>query len=320
MLISIAIPCYYSAKNLPIVVDDIREAFAEHPEHDYQIVLVNDGSKDDTFKVISELCECDRKITGVDLSRNFGQASARMASLPYIEGECAVFMDDDGQHPAKELFRLVDKLDEGYDVVMARLRHKKHSIFKRVTSAMSRKIAEFIGNRPKEIIYSSFFAASRLVIDELQKYKSPFPSAMGYAMHVTERFANVDIEHHERISGHSGYNLKRLLALWLNGVTNFTLVPLRVASLLGFFTAAAGFLMGIYFVVRKLVFPQTLSGYTSIISVILLIGGIIMVLLGLIGEYVGRIYMTISNMPQFAIREVRNKRCSDVKHPVTSDV
>lgn len=306
MLISIAIPCYYSEKNLQIVVDDIRQAFAEHPEHDYQIILVNDGSKDDTFGVISELCKHDRKIVGIDLSRNFGQASARMASLPYIDGKCAVFMDDDGQHPARDLFRLVDKLDEGYDVVMAHLKHKKHSIFKRITSAMTRKIAEFIGNRPKGIIYSSFFAMSRLVIDELQKYKSPFPSAMGYTMRVTERFANVDIEHQERISGHSGYNLKRLIALWLNGVTNFSLVPLRMASFLGFLTAIAGFAMGIYFVVRKLIFPQILSGYTSLISVVLLIGGVIMVLLGLIGEYIGRIYMTISNMPQFTIREVKN--------------
>ena len=306
MLITVVIPCYRSEKTIEAVADEIRAEFALHPEHDYRMVLVNDGSPDDTFGAIRRICEADSKVTGVDLSKNFGQASAKMASLPYITGDAAVFMDDDGQHPASGIFKLVDKINEGYDVVYAKFPHKKHSFFKRLTSKLHHAVSVWAGNAPKGISGSSFLAYSAFVIRALREYKSPFVSIGGYLNKITSRFANVDIDHRARMAGESGYTFKKLVNLWMNTVTNFSMAPLRLSAAFGLFCSVAGFLIGVIAIIRKLINPAISAGYTSTIAVLLFIGGIIMLMLGLLGEYVGRIYMTVSDAPQFAVRSVLN--------------
>lgn len=305
MLISVCIPCYRSAKTLPTVVDNIRKEF-EKREEDYEIVLANDGSPDNTFGVILDLCKQDKKIVGVNLSKNYGQASAKLAALSKAKGDVIVFMDDDGQHPADGIFKLVDKLSEGYDVVYAEFKNKKHSGFKKVTSNMHNKLAEFMGNKPKGIKRSSFTAWSRMVVDALLTYKSPFVSIGSFMMSITLKYANVEIEHKERLEGQSGYTLKKLLKLWLNIFFSFSMLPLRLATYLGFTFSAVGFLGIIYLIVCKLVHITTVSGYTSFMVTLLFVSGIIMIILGIMGEYLGRIYMTISGMPQYNIREVIN--------------
>lgn len=306
MLISIIIPCYRSEKTLPGVVAEIRAAFIDHPEHDYQLVLVNDGSPDQgaTYRTIRKLCQEDPKIVGVDMSRNFGQARAKMAALGYVKGDCAVYMDDDGQHPPAELFMLVDKLQEGYDVVYARFPQKKHSLFKRVTSNMFRKVQEMLQVKKKGIYISSFYVISRFAVDALKRYHSPSPSSGAYLLNVTTRFANVDIEHRSRAAGKSNYSLKKLFALALTSMTNFTMIPLRVSAVLGAIIACLGFLYGVFLIVKKLIYPAVAIGYTSQMAVMLLLGGMILLVLGVVGEYIGRIYMILSNLPQYIVREV----------------
>ena len=308
MLISIAIPCYRSAKTLPIVVERIKDTVKRREGCDYQIILVNDNSPDDTFQTILELCREDKKIVGVDLSKNFGQASAQMAAIHYINGDIAVFMDDDGQHPPEELFKLVDKVLEGYDLVYARFAHKKHSLFKRITSKLNTKMLEAMNRKPKGIALSSFFALSRFSIETLLQYKSPFPSIGGYLLQTTKRIANVDVKHQERLEGKSNYTLKKLLLLWLQGFTNFSIVPLRFASVLGMISAALGFIIGVILIIRKLIEPAIAVGYTSMMAVLLFVGGLIMLMLGLLGEYIGRIFILLSNTPQFLVRNVVNKK------------
>ena len=310
MLISVVIPCYRSAETLPSVVEEIQGAFAARPEHDYQIVLVNDGSPDNTYEVISELCEKDRKIVGVNLSRNYGQACARMAALPFVEGECVVSMDDDGQHPAEGIFPLAEKIQEGYDVVYARFAHKKHSLFKRCTSRMFGWCMEAVGLRAKGIVTSSFFAWSRFAVEKLKDYHSPTPSAGAYLMKISTRVANVDMLHRERLAGESNNTLARMINLAITSLTNFTVVPLRVASILGMVLAGVGLLSGMIIVIRKMLNPGIAMGYTSIMAVILLLGGIILIVQGLLGEYVGRVYMMLSDMPQYTIRETKNVKLS----------
>lgn len=305
MTISVCIPCYRSAKTLPIVVSAVKKEFESRPE-DYQFVLVNDCSPDNTFQVIRELCAEDPKVVGVNLSRNYGQASAKLAALQYAAGDIVVFMDDDGQHPAEGVFTLVDKLREGYDVVYAHFAHKKHSGFKRVTSSLHNWLAEKMGNKPKGVHRSSFSAWSRPVVDAMKEYHSPFVSIGSYLMHVTTRYADVEVEHRERISGHSGYTLKKLLTLWTNIFFSFSMIPLRIATYLGVTASTVGFLWGIFLIIRKLIRPSIVAGYTSNMVLTIFIGGILMMILGIIGEYVGRIYMTISGMPQYNIRQVIN--------------
>lgn len=306
MLISVIIPCYRSEKTIGTVVSNITEEFQKHPEYDYQILLVNDGSPDRVWEVICSLCERDKKIIGIDLSKNFGQASAKLAALRYVEGEILVYMDDDGQHSESGIFALAEKIREGNDVVYAHFPQKKHSGFKKITSVLHRKVAELTGNKPKGIFVSSFTAWSSLAIRAVKQYNSPFPSAGSYLYTVTSKIANVRLEHRERLEGSSGYTLRKLISLWLTSFTNFSIVPLRFASFVGSFCAVIGILFGVYTVIRKLIVPATVLGYTTTVSLLLFIGGIIMMMLGLIGEYIGRIYMTISGMPQYQIRTVLN--------------
>ena len=306
MVISVCIPCYRSAKTLPKVVAAIREEFAKHEGYEYQMILVNDGSPDNTFEVIAQLCEEDENIIGMNLSRNHGQASAKIAALRYATGDALVYMDDDGQHPAEGIFRLVSKVEEGYDVVYAHFPKKKTSVFKKLTSDLHNKIAEWTGNKPKGIHRSSFVAWSRFALECVKNYHSPFPSAGAYLLCVTDKFANVEMEHKKRIEGSSGYTLKKLVGLWLNSFTNFSIVPLRLASFVGVSCAGIGFLFGIYVVIRKLLHPTVPAGYTSTIAILLFIGGMIMMMLGLLGEYIGRMYMILSNKPQYSVQKALN--------------
>lgn len=312
MLISIAIPCYNSSKTLPTVVKEIKDVFAENNGYDYEIVLVNDNSPDNTFEVIQQLCKEDSKIVGVDLSKNYGQSSAQMAAVNYLKGDIAVFMDDDGQHPPAELFKLVKEVENGNDLVFACFPEKKHTAFKRITSNINSKLLEATNRKPKDIKITSYFALSKLSIEGLRKYKSPYPSICGYLLQVTRRIVNVEIQHRERLAGKSNYNLKKLLRLWLQGFTNFSIAPLRFASMLGLIFAILGFCAMIYYIICRIVLQNVAVGFTSIVSIMLIIGGLIMLMLGIIGEYIGRIYILLSNMPQYEVRDVINKEeCSD---------
>lgn len=307
MTVSVVIPCYRSKLTIRTVVDEIKETVKSREGWDYQIVLVNDCSPDETFSVIRELCEEDSRIIGVDMSRNFGQETAIVAGLGYATGDAIVVMDDDGQHPTHEMWKLIEKMQEGYDIVYAAFPHKHHSWFKRFTSNLHGVINEWIGCKPKGIILSSFWCLSPFCAKELSKYHSPFTSRGGYMMRITQRFANVEIdEHRDRLAGSSGYNLKKLLELWFSNFTNFSIVPIRAMAKLGWIVAAAGFLFGLYLIIRKLVDPSVAIGYTSIMSVILFIGGVIMAMIGFMGEYIGRTYMTVSGMPQFIVRQTIN--------------
>lgn len=315
MLITIAIPCYRSSKTLPFVVGEIREEFAKQDKYDYQIVLVNDGSPDGgaTYQTIRTLCQEDPRITGVDLSRNFGQQSAKMAALPYVKGDILVYMDDDGQHPASGIFALADKVLEGFDVVYGRFPEKKTTLFKKVTSAIHGKLAEWKGTRPKGISLSPFVAWSRLCVDAVKNYHSPFPSSGGYLSKVTTKYANVDVEQRVRKEGKSGYNFKKLFSLWLMSFTNFSIMPLRIIDVFGMVSACVGMLMSVVLIIQKLINPYIAAGYTSIMAVLLIVSGIMMLALGLMGEYIGRMYMILSDMPQYLVREVCDKNSTQEK-------
>lgn len=308
MKITVSIPCYRSAKTLPYVVEQIRKTIAQRPNYTYQIILVNDCSPDNTFDVIRSLCEEDENIIGVNLSRNWGQATARMASIPYIEGDCTVFMDDDGQHPIERLLELTDKIEEGYDLVSADFPKQQAKFMNRLTSALAAKLFTAMGKRPKGAVSSSFFAINKMCTDSLKKYQSPFPSIFGYLYQIAGRITSIKMEHKKRMEGSSGYNFSKRFKVWLNGMVNFSIIPLRISSLLGIIFSAIGFLTGLILVIRKIMNPSILMGYTSLITVILFIGGLLMIMLGLMGEYVGRMYITLCNQPQYEIRETLNAK------------
>lgn len=304
--ISYVIPCYRSEHTIGHVVKEIEDTMAGLEKYSFEIVLVNDCSPDNTFGAIRKLCEEKAYVKGINFSKNFGQHSALMAGLRYAEGDYVVCLDDDGQTPANEVDKLLAKLEEGYDAVYASYEHKQHSLFRNLGSRMNDLMTRVMLGKPKELFVSSYFAVQRFIVDDMIRYENSYPYVIGLVLRATKNVTNVAVNHREREEGRSGYTLKKLLSLWLNGFTAFSVLPLRLATTIGGICACGGFLYGIYTVIKKFVNPAVPMGFSSIMAATVFFGGMIMVMLGLVGEYIGRIYISMNNSPQYVVREVIN--------------
>ena len=302
--VSFVIPCYRSELTLEGVVEEVRSAMEGLGEYGYEIVLINDCSPDHTLEVIRKICEKYDNITGVSLARNFGQHAALMAGFRHVTGDIIICLDDDGQTPAKEAGKFLDEIQAGRDVVYAKYSNKQHTAFRNFGSKVNEIMTRFMLGKPKELYISSYFAAKRFVIDEVIRYENSYPYVIGLVLRTTKNIGNVDVRHRQREVGHSGYTMKSLMGLWFNGFTAFSIQPLRFATMVGIFCAASGFLYGIYTIIKRLLNPAVPLGFSSLMSAVVFLGGMIMLVLGLIGEYVGRIYISLNNSPQYVIREV----------------
>lgn len=304
--VSFVIPCYRSEHTLPGVVAEIEEKMKTLPQYEYDIFLINDCSPDDTIGTIRQLCREHDNIKGISFSRNFGQHAALMAGLRHSDGDYVVCLDDDGQTPADEVDKLLDKLEEGADAVYAKYEHKRHSVFRNLGSKVNELMTRIMLGKPKELYVSSYFAVKRFVVNDMIKYENSYPYVIGLVLRATKNITNVVVQHREREEGTSGYTLKKLLGLWFNGFTAFSVKPLRIATGLGAMSAILGFLYGIYTVIKRFVNPDVPMGFSSLMAAVVFFGGMIMLMLGLIGEYVGRIYISLNNSPQYVIREAIN--------------
>lgn len=307
-LISFVIPCYRSVSTIEKVVEEISTAMGKLEKYRYEIILVNDNSPDETFEVIRSICAARNDVCGVNLARNFGQHSALMAGFHYVHGDVVVCLDDDGQTPADEVGKLLAKIEEGFDAVYARYEHKKHSAFRNLGSKVNERMTRIMLGKPKDLYLSSYFAVKRFIVDEMIQYTNPYPYVIGLVLRTTNKIANVDVNHRERLSGTSGYTIGKLFTLWFNGFTAFSIKPLRMATAAGALASAAGFLYGTYTIIKKLVNPNVVIGFSSLMAAIMFIGGALMLMLGIIGEYIGRIYISLNNSPQYVIRECINER------------
>ena len=303
-LVSFIIPCYRSELTIGSVTEEIGSAMATLAGYDYEIVLVNDSSPDSTFKTISALAENNRRITAVDLAKNFGQHAALMCGMHHAKGDIIVCLDDDGQTPADEVGKLLEKIEDGYDVVYASYEEKQHSGFRNLGSKINALMTEIMLGKPRELSLTSYFAAKRFIIDEMLRYENGFPYIMGLVLRSTKNICNVPVKHRAREEGQSGYNLGKLLGLWMNGFTSFSIKPLRFATYFGCFTAFCGFLYALVIVIRFFTVHAAPLGWSSTTALLLIIGGIILIVLGLIGEYVGRIFMCVNASPQYVERQV----------------
>lgn len=308
--VSFVIPCYRSAQTLPHVVKEIDDTMSSMKDYCYEIIMVNDCSPDDTFAAIEKLCavsgnhpEAQRK--GINLAKNFGQHSALMAGFHYVTGDIVVCLDDDGQTPANEVGKLLEGIEQGSDVVYARYAHKHHSGFRNWGSHVNELMTRVMLGKPKELYVSSYFAARRFVVDEMSRYTYAFPYVIGLVLRTTKNITNVDVNHRDREAGVSGYTLGKLLNLWFNGFTAFSVKPLRIATAAGSVCAVIGFLYGIYTIIKKIFFnpPGLVTGFSALMSVIVFVGGMLMLMLGLVGEYMGRMYVAMNNSPQYVIRQ-----------------
>lgn len=309
-LLSFVIPCYRSQNTILKVVDEIERTVKTRDGYDYEIILVNDCSPDDVWSVIADLARRNSRVTAINLAKNFGQHSALLAGYNHCSGDYVISLDDDGQTPADELYKLVDKLDEGFDVVYASYGEVHQNIIRRLGSNFAKAMSDYMfdikGSKDQA---SSYYIAKKFIIDEMIKYKNPYPYMVGLVLRATRNIGFVFVTHRDRMEGRSGYSFKGLINLWLNGFTAFSVKPLRIGSYVGFISSILGILYAIYIIIKKLfINPDLQTGWSSIISVIMIIGGIIMLMLGLIGEYIGRIYICINNSPQYVIKEIETQK------------
>lgn len=305
--VSFVIPCYRSAKTLPGVVREIQDTMATLTEYSYEIIMVNDASPDDTFTVIEQLVNENDNMVGVNLAKNFGQHAALMAGFRQISGDILVCLDDDGQTPANEVDKLLAAIQKGDDVVYASYESKHHSAFRNFGSFINDLMTRVMLGKPKNLRVTSYFAAKRFIVDEMLHYENAYPYVIGLVLRTTKRISNVPVTHRDREEGTSGYTISKLLGLWMNGFTAFSIKPLRIASVIGCICAGGSFLYGIYTIIKKFVNPDVPIGFSALITAIMFVGGMQMLMLGLIGEYIGRMYLSMNASPQYVIRDVIGK-------------
>ena len=299
--LSIVVPLYNAAATLPALY---REIAALEVPGGHELIVVNDGSCDETEAIALKLTrESTLPMTCLNLSRNFGEHNAVLAGCRVASGRYVITMDDDLQNPPSEVLKLLAVAEaEKRDVVFAIYDHKEHVWWRNAGSWLTNQIADFVVDKPRKLYLSSFRCLSRLVADEIAKSQTPYPYIDGLIFQVTQNAGTVRVRHVERAQGASGYNFRKLVRLWLSMLINVSVVPLRLMTLAGLVTSALGFLASIEVVIERM-FRTTAIGWSSLMAAMLLLSGMQLLLLGILGEYVGRIYLGISDKPQSVVRD-----------------
>lgn len=301
--VSIVIPVYNGARVVERLVTSLNSQLSSL---NFEIVLVNDGSSDDSDKVCSDIASHDPKVKFINLSRNFGEHNAVMAGLNYCTGDYAVFLDDDFQNPPSEIVKLVNKINEGYDVVFSFYERKEHHFFRNLGSKFNNYIASFLIRKPKDLYLSSFKVINRFMIDEIIKYQGSYPYIDGIILRSTDKYSAIPVNHNPREEGESGYTFGKLVSLWLNMFTSFSILPLRIATVLGFIFSMIGLILSIVFVIEKINNPALPIGWASVTVSIFILGSVQLFAIGMIGEYLGRLFLNSSGKPQYIVRTTIN--------------
>lgn len=307
-LISFVIPCYKSAGSVGLVIQEIRDVVAQRPEFDYEVVAVNDCSPDNVLEVLEAEAAADKKVKVIDLAKNGGRHNALMAGYHIARGKYVVCLDDDCQCPMDRFWDLLRPVETGKaDVAMAKYVGKRQqSGIKNLGSLFNDIGATWLLEKPRDLHFSNFAVMRDYIREEVVRYKNPYPYVTGLMYRASARVVNVEMEDRERTIGQGNYTLRKSIALLTNVFTSFSVKPLRLASMVGVLCAGIGFLYLLFTIVWKLTHPMVTAGYSSLLSVMLFVGGMIMLMLGVIGEYVGRIYICINSAPQFVVRRTYN--------------
>lgn len=307
--ISILVPCYNEEASLPLLYPELKKLMDEKSDYEWEVLFVNDGSKDNTINIIKELREKDKRICYVDLSRNFGKENAMLAGFDYVTGDCMVIMDADLQHPPHIIPEMLKKWEEGYDDVYAKritrgkepwLRKKFSLLFYSILKRTSR--IEILPNVGDFRLLDKQCIMSLRELRETERYTKGMFCWIGY------KKSYVEFEQGERVAGSSSWNFMSLLKLAIEGIVSFTTFPLRVASIVGFLVSFFAFLYMIFVIIKTLFFGEDVAGFPTLICIILILGGFQLICLGIIGEYLGRIFNETKNRPVYIAREYNGKK------------
>jgi glycosyltransferase involved in cell wall biosynthesis len=301
--LSIVIPVFNGSSTITSLVEEL---VAANPGHPLQIVLVNDGSADGSATACRELARrFPGTVTFVDLARNAGEHNAVMAGLAHARGDFCVVMDDDFQNPPDEAFRLADAAICGRrDIVFSMYPQKRHHWARNLGSWAANSLARRLMGLPAGLYLSSFKCLSRFTVDHILAYRGPFAYIDGLALRTTRNIGVVPVRHHPRESGRSGYTPAKLFHLWSAMTVNFSLLPLRAASFLGFVFGLLGLVGAVAVVAEKLQHPGLPVGWPSLIIAVFILTGGILLILGVMGEYLGQLMLTVNGTPQYVVRSV----------------
>ena len=304
---SVVIPCYKSSLTVGTVVETTVEEFRNLGIDDFEFVLVNDCSPDEgkTREAIFRLAEKYPFVKAIDLGKNGGQHNATMAGLHYATGDFIISMDDDMQTRPSEIIKLKSKMDEGYDIVYGYYEQKKESLFRRMGSTLNHLTVCFLLQKPKWLKTSSFWIIRKYVRDYAIQYAFPQVHLQGVFLRVTGNIACVPINHFDREVGKSGYTLKKLIWQYFN-IIGFSVRPLAMIRNLGVILASLSFVAGLVVLIHKLIHPETAVGWSSMTCLICFFAGVLLLAMGVIGNYLGKLYSGATRTPQYVVREVRN--------------
>lgn len=301
--LSIVVPVYNGADSVPVLV----EALSKLPVEDgLEIVLVNDGSPDNSLEVCRSLCERNTvALTVVNLSRNFGEHNAVMAGYTHARGEYIINMDDDLQNPPEEVINLWQYAKtQQYDVVYTYYEQKQHDSWRNIGSRFTNWCADWVIDKPKGLYLSSFRCVSAFLAKEIIEHSGPFPYVDGLIFQITKNVGTLAVKHLPRANGQSNYTLRRLVRLFLSMLLNFSVLPLRIGTITGVLLAGVG-LVGFLGILLEAFFTDTPRGWASMMAGVLTLAGVQLMMLGVIGEYLGRLFLTINKKPQFVVRDVQ---------------
>ena len=303
--LSLVIPVYNGSRTIGTLVEHTPKIFGSIS---FEIVLVNDGSEDESETVCIQLAEkFPQNVTFVHLSRNFGEHSAVLAGFTEARGRYVAVLDDDGQNPPEEVVRMLDELKrKNYDVVYGHYIEKKHSWFRNLGSRFNDRIATLMLHKPKDLYLSSFKVMNRFLVNEITKYRGPYPYTDGLIYRVTRNIGQIPVEHRASLSGPSRYTFRRLVRLWLNMFLNFSIKPLRISVYVGLLASCLSIVALIAILVDKLwITPDLTVGIPTVLGSVVFFSGIQLMILGLVGEYLGRLYLDHTGTPQYVVRYIR---------------
>lgn len=303
--ISYIFPIYNEAGSIDLLYNTMLQLFNKNPQYTYEVIFINDGSKDASLELLKNIANDDNRITIIDFARNFGHQLAVTAGLDYAKGDAVIIMDSDMQDPPKVSFELIAKWREGYDVVYAQRRSRKDTFFKKLTADLFYRTLQKLADIDIPRNTGDFRLLDRKVVDEMIRFKEHNRFLRGMVSYVGFNQIAVQFDRDERHAGETGYPLKKMLKFAADGIFSFSSAPLKLISRTGYTTAMVAFLGIFYALFMRIFFPAvTLEGWTFIVISILFIGGIQMIMLGVLGSYIGRIYTESQDRPLYIVRDI----------------
>lgn len=301
--VSFVIPVYNSSKSIERIVTILLHVYKQLQSH-IEIILVNDGSSDNSDTVCRTLAK-NKAVVYICLSRNFGQHNALLTGIKYTRGKYVVCLDDDLETPPEESVKLLQYIQSHeYDVVYGQYK-RQSSWFRDIGSRINNMMANFVFHKPHDVSLHSYFIINRFIADQVSQYDGPFVYLPGLIFRVTQRVGGVDIKSNARPFGRSNYSFSKLTFLWINGIINYSLFPLRLSIAIGLLVAVLGFMLSTLVIIMKLTYPEIATGWASLIGTVLVFGGLTLLFIGFVGEYVGRIFYSLAKNPQSVVRYIK---------------